>query len=104
MTIYQNPEQEPRPKVDPKPEEYPLPAKPTQAPGPGDIPHAWEMTDSKKVDDLSRHESKHDAKHDPNHDAKHDAKHDSRQKPENAVPHEAHPQPGTKPLPGHEKK
>ena len=100
MTTHQNSELEPKPTADPKPEEYPLPTKPSQVPNPGDIPCAWEMTDSKKVDDLSRHESKHDAKHDPNHDAKHD----SRQKPEDAVPHEAHPQPGAKPLAGNVKK
>ncbi len=102
MTIHQIPE--PRPNIEPKPSEYPQPATPSPDPDTGDTPHAWEMTASRKVDDLSRHESKHDAKHDPSRDAKHDSKHDSRQKPENAVPHEAHQQPGTRPLPEHAKK
>ena len=38
----------------------------------GYVPNFREMSASKKVDDLSRHESKHDT--DPKHDPKHNAR------------------------------
>jgi len=46
----------------------PQPANPGLERKIGDVPNFREMTASKKVDDLSRHESKHDT--DPKHDPK----------------------------------
>jgi len=46
----------------------------------GDIPNFRETTASKKVDDLSRHESKHDT------DPKHDPKLNAREKTHEGVP------------------
>lgn len=33
-------------------------------------PNGWKLSASKKVDDISRHESKHDPKYDPKHGTK----------------------------------
>ena len=57
------------------------------------VPNFREMSASKKVDDLSRHESKHDT------DPKHDPKQNAREKGHEGVK----PQ-GEKPPPGTEKK
>jgi hypothetical protein len=59
----------------------------------GYVPNFREISASKKVDDLSRHESKHDT------DPKHDPKHNAREKVQEGVK----PQ-GDKPLPGTGKK
>ena len=64
MTNYQQPE------LDPKPMKEPLPIQAEHS------PNARERSASKKVDDISRHESKYDPKQDPKHDPKHPAMHD----------------------------
>ena len=56
------------PQLNPEPMKDPRPANPGQERKIGDVPNFREMTASKKVDDLSRHESKHDT--DPKHDPK----------------------------------
>ena len=64
----------------------------------GYVPNFREMSASKKVDDLSRHESKHDM------DPKHDPKLNAREKPQGWVkPGGAKPQ-VEEPLPGTGKK
>ena len=75
----------------------PQPANPGLERKIGDVPNFRETTASKKVDDLSRHESKHDT------DPKHDPKHNAREK--GTVPSKpdcCQPQ-GGKPLPGNAK-
>lgn len=59
MTIYQQPELDPKPK-----EEFP-PVQIRLKPHFSTVPNAREKTASKKVDDISKHESNHDAKHEP---------------------------------------
>jgi hypothetical protein len=67
MTIFNIPPREPvAPRWTPNPE----PAHPGLDRNIGDVPNPHALTASKKVDDLSRHESKHDT--DPKHDPKHD--------------------------------
>lgn len=59
-------------------------------------PNAWAFSCSKKVDDISKHESKHDPKYDPNHGSK--------KSPEGGGKPEGNQDPGTKPTPGIVKK
>ena len=63
-----------------------------------------EISASKKVDDISKHESKHDSKHDPKHVTKYDPRHDSIQKPEDGTKPGVNQNPGGKPLPGEPKR
>ena len=55
------------PQTIPKPTQNPEPAHPGLERKIGDVPNFRETTASKKVDDISRHESKHDMtpKHEP---------------------------------------
>lgn len=69
--------------IDPKPIQDPKPAMPAVDPKP------MPVTASKKVDDLSKHESKHDIKH--------DAKPESKQMPGRAPDASQHP--NAKPAP-----
>ena len=88
MSIYKKPELEPS--------KEPLPAKPILDPKPAVAPDAWEISASKKVDDISKHESNHDLKHDPKHGIT--PKPEDRNKP-------GAPQPqGGKPMPGNVKR
>ena len=61
----------------------------------GDIPNFRETTASKKVDDLSRHESKHDT--DPKHDPKLNVREKTHEgvKPGGSKPQGENPAPGT---------
>jgi hypothetical protein len=76
----------------------PQPANPGLESKIGDVPEIRWITASKKVDDISRHESKHDAdpKHGPNLNAR-------EKRPETSKPDSSQPQ-GGKPLPGNAKK
>ncbi len=56
------------PQLNPQPTPNPQPPNPGLERKIGDVPNFRETTASKKVDDLSRHESKHDT--DPKHDPK----------------------------------
>ena len=82
----------------PKPSMDPQSTSPDPGPGIGDRPNFRVMTASKKVDDLSRHESKHDMapKHDPKFNAREKA-------PDTKHPGAGQPQ-GGKPAPGTFKK
>jgi len=55
------------PQITPRPTKNPQTPHPGLEPRIGDVPRAVETTASRKVDDLSRHESKHDMapKHEP---------------------------------------
>jgi len=59
------------PQIESKPMQNPQPLKPGERMI-GDFPNPREVTASKKVDDLSHHESKHslDPKKDPKHNAR----------------------------------
>lgn len=56
-------------------------------------PNTEPLSASKKVDDISRHESKHDTnpKNDPAHDPKLDPKNDPKPKPEEGIKPEPNP-------------
>ena len=60
------------PETVPKPTQNPEPAHPGLERMIGDVPKPRETTASKKVDDISRHESKHDMapKHEPKPNAR----------------------------------
>ena len=84
--------------------EFPLNPEPIQNPKPGypglerkigDVPNSRETTASKKVDDLSRHESKHDT--DPKHDPKLNVREKTHEgvKPGGSKPQGENPAPGT---------
>lgn len=77
------------PQLIPKPSEK---ASPIFGPRTGYQPNFREISASKKVDDISRHESRHDMA------PKHDPKPNAREKPEPNKPQ------GGKPLPGTERK
>jgi flagellar basal body rod protein FlgC len=59
---------------------------------PNEEPSGWAFSCSKKVDDISRHESKHDPKYDP--------KHGTKPKPEGGDKPGMVQIPGSKPVPG----
>lgn len=107
MPTSPKPNQSPKPIGDPppaKPDREPVPAGDPQPDKPGPdpksnvAPTAWEISASKKVDDLSRHESKHDL--DPKHDPKNLPKPNAREKTSDGIRHDV-PQPqGGNPAPG----
>lgn len=86
------------PQLNPPPTQNPQPTNPGLERKIGDVPNFRETTASKKVDDLSRHESRHDT------DPKHDPKLNAREKAHDGVkPGEGKPQ-TDKPLHGTGKK
>lgn len=96
-------EPDPRPVGDPQPGQSEPNPQPTgdpkrEEPGPDakDRPTStsWEVVASKKVDDLSKHESNHDT------DPKHDPKRNSREKTPDETKHEARQPPGGESKPG----
>lgn len=88
MTIYKKPELEPG--------KEPLPIKPILDPKPAVAPDAWEISASKTVDGISKHESNHESRH----DIKQDPKQGITPKSEDgAKPGAPQPQ-GGKPMPG----
>ena len=89
-------ERDPRPVGDPQPGQsepnpQPIGDPKQEEPGPDannrGSASSWELVASKKVDDLSKHESKHDT--DPKHDPKHDPKRNAREKTPDGTEHEA---------------
>lgn len=95
-------ERDPRPVGDPQPGQsepnpQPIGDPKQEEPGPdakdGLASTSWEVVASKKVDDLSKHESKHDT------DPKHDPKHNAREKTLDGTEHETRqpPDDGSKP-------
>lgn len=95
MTTYQPPKLDPKPSKDPQLGVNPKLNMAT---------NGRQISASKKVDDISKHESKYDPKYDPKHDPKHDSKHDSKQKPEDGTKPGTNKNPGGKPMPGDEKR
>jgi len=85
------------PQLIPKPSTAPRLTSPELRPRNGDQSDLHEMTASKKVDDISRHESKHDSA------PKHEPKPNAREKSDANKPGFGQPQ-GGKPLPGSVKK
>jgi hypothetical protein len=78
------------PQLIPRPTQNPEPAHPGLESRIGDEPKPIETTASKKVDDISRHESKHDM------DPKHAPKQNAREKAtDGSMPGHSQPQPGT---------
>jgi len=90
MTIYKTPE------LDPKVGKEPRPTEPSLDPKPEVAPDAWQISASKKVDDISKHESRHDPRFDPKHGAK--------PKPEDGAKPGANQDKGGKPTHGDVKK
>ena len=84
------------PELDPMVFSDPQSAKPALAASSDGTPNGWQISASKKVDDISKHESKHDIKHDP----KQDPKHGITPKPEDQKTPGAPLPPGGKPTPG----
>ena len=64
----------------PRPEPIRNSAKTAMLSEPEEGASGWAIYTSKKVDDLSRHESVHDPKHDPKHGTHPDAPHEPHQK------------------------
>jgi hypothetical protein len=98
-----HPDHDPRPFGDPKPgQPEPTPGpigdperdKPGPDPRSNVSPAGWVISASKKVDDLSRHESRHDS------DPKHDPKRNARDKPLDGTKPDAHQPPFGKPQDG----
>lgn len=101
MPTTKHPEPDPRPFGDPQPgqsEPNPPPAGDPERDRPGPDATSWEVVASKKVDDLSKHESKHDM------DPKHDPKRNAREKTPDGTKHEARQPPGGEPKPGKNQK
>ena len=69
-----------KPELNPTPIGDPEPSMANAGTRSDPSPGAWQISASKKVDDLSRHESGHDAKHEPKHGTHPDAKHEPHQK------------------------
>jgi len=107
MPTPKHPEHDPRPFGDPQPGQPDEIPQPTGDPRPdregpdsnGRLNSSdWAITASKKVDDISKHESWHDS------DPKHDPKHNAREKtPDGTKPDTRQPQ-GEKPLDGNVRK
>ena len=107
MPTIKHPEHDPRPIGDPQPGQSeptpgPIGDPERDKPGPDSDRRvnstSWEISASKKVDDLSRHESKHDT------DPKHDPKRNAREKTPDGTKPDAHNHQADKPMDGDTRK
>ena len=107
MPTIKHPERDPRPFGDPQPGQsepnpQPIGDPKRDKPGPDSNdrvnPASREVLASKKVDDISKHESKHDT------DPKHDPKRNAREKAPDETKHDAHQPKSGESTPGKIKK
>lgn len=83
----------------PKPELILRPCMIAAGPTPSAASTGWAISASKKVDDISRHESRHDLKHEPKPGSNPDAQHPPSQKEEGTIELGSDQKQGGKPKP-----